>query len=104
MKTVVEEDLTVEGDIKSSDGSVEVKGKVVGNVAAASVILHERGVVDGALTASSVSVEGNYKGNLKCDDLRLAATSHVNGDISARTMTTESGSKLVGKVNIVGQK
>ena len=102
MTSVIEEDLTLEGDLKSNEGIVEVKGKVVGNVAAASIVLHRSGNIDGAVTASSVSLEGSYQGTLKCDDLRVAASSKVSGDFSARTMTTESGAVLVGKVNITG--
>ena len=102
MASVIEEDLTLEGHIKSNEGTVEVKGKVLGNVAAASVVLHKSGDIDGAITATSVSLEGNYKGTLKCDDLRVAATSNVKGEVSAKTMTTESGAILGGKVNITG--
>ncbi len=102
MTSVIEEDLTLEGDVKSNEGTVEVKGKVVGNVAAASVVLHQSGNIEGAVSANSVSLEGSYQGTLKCDDLRVAATSKVRGDVSARTMTTESGAILVGKVNITG--
>ena len=92
----------MEGDIESNEGTVDVKGKVLGNVAAASVVLHKSGDIEGALTATSVSLEGNYKGTLKCNDLSVAATSNVNGEVSAKTMTTESGAILVGKVNITG--
>lgn len=102
MTSVIEEDLTVEGDVKSTKGTVEVKGKVLGNVEAASVSLHQSGDIDGAITASSVSLQGDYKGTLKCDDLHVAATSNVKGDVSAKTMTTERGAILIGKVNIAG--
>ncbi|MEW9922140.1 polymer-forming cytoskeletal protein [Marimonas sp. MJW-29] len=102
MTSVIEEELTLEGNITSKEGTVEVKGKVLGNVVAASVVLHQRGAIDGALTATSVSLEGSYQGSLKCEDLRVASTATVKGDVSSRTMTTESGAKLVGKVNIGG--
>lgn len=102
MKSVVEEDLTIEGNIKSKDGSVEVKGKVLGNVSAASVSLFQAGEINGNLTAASVSVEGSYEGTLKCDELQVASTSNIKGDISAKTMTTEGGGVFVGKVNISG--
>lgn len=102
MTSVIEEDLTLEGDVKSNEGTVEVKGKVLGNVVAASVALHQSGTIDGAVTANSVSLEGSYQGTLKCDDLRVSATSNVKGDVSARTMTTEIGAILDGKINITG--
>ena len=89
MTSVIEEDLTLEGDIKSNEGTVEVKGKVLGNIAAASVVLHQSGAIEGAIAATSVSLEGSYQGTLK-------------GDISAKTMTTENGAILIAKVSITG--
>ena len=102
MTSVIEEDLTLEGDVKSKEGTIEVKGKVLGNVAAASVLLYQSGTISGAVTATSVSLEGRYQGTLKCDDLRVAATSNVEGDFSASTIKTESGAIFVGKVNVSG--
>ena len=99
-KSVIEEDLTLDGNLSSKEGGVEVKGKVLGNVTAVSVIIRDKGTIDGALTATSVSIEGRYSGTLKCEDLKVAATSDVKGDVSAKTMTTESGSKIAGKVSI----
>ena len=99
-KSVIEEDLTLDGNLSSKEGGVEVKGKVLGNVTTISVIIRDKGTIDGTLTASSVSIEGNYNGTLKCEDLKVTATSDVKGDVSAKTMTTESGSKIAGKVSI----
>lgn len=72
------------------------------NCTAASVELHQTGKLGGNLTVASVSIEGSYEGALKCDELRVAATSKIQGDICAKTMTTEYGGIFVGKVNITG--
>ncbi|MGA9436366.1 MAG: polymer-forming cytoskeletal protein, partial [Roseobacter sp.] len=78
-KSVIEEDLTLDGNLSSKEGGVEVKGKVLGNVTAVSVIIRDKGTIDGALTATSVSIEGRYSGTLKCEDLEVTATSDVKG-------------------------
>ena len=101
--SIIEEDLIIEGNISSSEGSVDVKGKVIGDLAARSVTVHLGGSIDGALSATSVVVECEHSGQLQCDDLKLASTSSVKADISAQTMSTESGAKIEGTVKIGGK-
>jgi cytoskeletal protein CcmA (bactofilin family) len=100
--SIIEEDLTIEGNISSSEGSVDVKGKLIGDLTAQSVVVQASGIVDGAVSAKTVSIEGRHNGKLDCDDLKLASTSDVQADVKARTMTTESGAKVAGTVNISG--
>lgn len=102
--SIIEEDLTIEGKITSSEGSIEVKGNVTGDVTAEGIIIQPNGSIDGALSAKKISVEGRLKGNLKCDDLKLASTSNVQADVLAQTMTIESGAKILGKVKITGKQ
>ncbi|MBW4710429.1 polymer-forming cytoskeletal protein [Roseobacter sp. YSTF-M11] len=101
--SVIEEDLIIEGNIKSGEGNVEVKGKVMGDVTAQSVVVQTGGAIDGALSAKTVVIEGKHKGKLQCDDLKLASTSSVQADVSAQTMTSESGAKVAGKIQITGK-
>ena len=100
--STIEEDLTIEGNIVSKKGSVEIKGRVAGDVTADAVVVQLNGSIDGALSAKQITIEGKHKGGLKCDDLMIAATSTVQADVTALTMTTESGAKVVGKINITG--
>lgn len=102
--SIVEEDLTIEGNIKSNGGGVDVKGNVVGDVSADSITVQLSGSVAGALSAKKITIEGNHNGSLSCDDLKLASTSRVQADVVARTMETESGARVVGKVEITGEK
>ncbi|ABG31336.1 polymer-forming cytoskeletal protein [Roseobacter denitrificans] len=100
--STIEEDLTIKGNVSSKGGNVDIKGKVVGDVTAEAVLIHGTGSVDGALAARKIAVQGKHKGNLKCDDLTFASTAQVEADVSAQTLTTESGAKILGKVQISG--
>lgn len=100
--STIETDLIINGNIKSNDGSVEVKGTVVGDVTAASVVVRVGGSIDGALSAKQVSVEGKHKGGLKCGNLTLASTSEVDANVEAVTLATESGAKVLGQVKVTG--
>ena len=102
--SIIEEDLTIEGNVSSSGGSVEVNGRVVGDIDAETIAVQLSGSVDGALSAKKITVEGKHKGRLSCDDLKLASTSHIEADVVAKAMATESGAKVVGKVKITGRQ
>ncbi|NVO58657.1 polymer-forming cytoskeletal protein [Rhodobacteraceae bacterium B1Z28] len=102
--SIIEEDLTIEGNVSSSGGSVDVKGHVVGDVSADAITVRLSGSVDGALSAKKITIEGKHNGSLSCDDLQLASTSWVQADVVARTMATESGARVVGKVEITGEQ
>ncbi len=100
--SIVEEDLIIEGNLSSSAGGVEVKGQVVGDISAETITVQIDGSVDGALTAKKIVMEGKHQGRLKCDDLKIASSAQIQADVEARTMATESGARVVGKVNIAG--
>ncbi|WP_323778480.1 polymer-forming cytoskeletal protein [Leisingera sp.] len=104
VNSVIEKDVTIEGNITSSKGSVEVRGRVIGDLSAQAVTVHAGGTVDGALSAKSVTVEGIYSGKIECEDLRLAASSQVKADVSAHSMATESGAQVEGTIRIAGKK
>ncbi|WIY24247.1 bactofilin family protein [Parasedimentitalea psychrophila] len=100
--SIIEEALTIEGNMKSEQGSVEVKGKVIGDVSAKSVVVRTNGSLAGAVSAETVTIEGKQTGSIKCADLTLASTSDVQVDVEAQTMTTQSGAKVSGKLQITG--
>lgn len=102
--SIIEEDLTIEGNVSSNGGSVDVKGRVVGDVSAETITVQVGGSVDGAMSAKKIAIEGNHKGSLSCDDLKLASTSQIQADVVAKAMETESGAKVKGKVDITGQQ
>lgn len=101
-RSIIEEDLTIEGNISSSEGTVNVKGCVVGDVVAETITVDISGSVDGALSAKKIMVDGRHRGSLTCDYLKLASTSQVEADIKVREMEMESGAKVKGEVDITG--
>ncbi len=96
----VAEDLTIDGNLKSDKGSVEINGKVTGDVSALSVVLRAGASVKGAVTAKTVIVEGKHQGTLTSDDLALSSTAAVQAEISAQTLTVESGAAINGKMQV----
>lgn len=102
--SIIEEGLTIEGNVSSSDGSVDIKGRVVGDVSAKKITVQLSGSVNGVLSGERIVIEGKHKGSLNCDDLRLASTSQVQADVVAKEMEMEGGAKVNGKIDIKGRQ
>ncbi|MCB2128837.1 MAG: polymer-forming cytoskeletal protein [Rhodobacteraceae bacterium] len=101
-RSVIEEDLVIDGNIKSENGDVEVKGRVNGDIASRSVDVHVSGQVQGAITADQVTIQGTHSGRIDCSELSLQKDAEVKADVKAQTLSSEKGARLVGKVQITG--
>jgi cytoskeletal protein CcmA (bactofilin family) len=83
--------LVIEGDVQ---GKVQMNnGRVT--VAAS-------GQVNADIEASEISIDGNVQGNLMAtENVRLGATSRVQGSILTRRIAIEDGARLRGKVEMI---
>ncbi|GAB4386333.1 bactofilin family protein [Albidovulum sp.] len=101
-RSVIEEDLTIDGNIVSDKGEIEVKGKVNGDIASREVDVLPSGMVEGAIVAEAVKVQGRHTGRIECSELVLQKDAEVKADVRAKRMSSEIGARLVGKVQITG--
>lgn len=101
-QSTIEEDLTIDGNVTSESGDVHVKGTVNGDIKARSVDVHAMGQVKGAIEAERVRIQGRQSGRIKCSELALDHEAEVKSDVTAQTLASEKGARLVGKVQITG--
>lgn len=88
----------VEGTIRT-EGGIRVDGKVVGEIVAKSnAAVGPEGVIEGSLSARTISVAGKVQGNLiAMEKLTLEAKSIVSGDIRASRLVVDEGAMFDGK-------
>ena len=99
-KAVIEEDLTIDGDLIAKESHVSIRGKITGDIQAKGVDVMAGGVVHGKVSAESVSVSGDLTGSVTCGDLSLSETARVEAELVAKTLTSQSGARVVGRVEI----
>ena len=87
---------TIEGTI-NFPGPVVIDGTLVGEVRSASVIISERGIVEGSIWAGSVTVLGEVNGDIYSVTLILKTACSVNGNIFHRHLSLENGCYFEGK-------
>ncbi|MBP1805849.1 bactofilin family protein [Rubellimicrobium aerolatum] len=81
------------GDI-SAPGLLEIQGQVEGRVMADSVVIEERGTVNGEVQAAAVGVKGTFTGHIAGGAVRIHASARLSGTIRYETLSIESGSEI----------
>ncbi len=87
---------TIEGGV-DYPGPVLVEGTVLGDVNCLSLIVAERGVVEGTIKSEVVTVIGEVSGEIFANELTLKSTCQVNADIVHNKLALETGSFFEGK-------
>ncbi|MFZ2030177.1 MAG: polymer-forming cytoskeletal protein [Vitreimonas sp.] len=78
--TILSENAEMKGSITTTD-SVEVRGKLEGDIRAASITVCAGGKVKGDLVADVILIQGQTEGRIQAQDVRLQAGANVSGEI-----------------------
>ena len=100
-RTIISEDVEINGSIKCT-GGVKLGGKVIGDLTCGGDVLVEKSAsVKGNVTANSVVVLVQIKGNITSKErIELKGVARVAGDIKAKRLVVEDGVSLSGKTEI----
>lgn len=87
---------TIEGYV-DFDGNIVVEGTINGDVRCKTLLVKERGLVDGTVVAERVVVLGDVSGSIYANDLELRTACSVAGDIFHQKLVLEDGCFFEGK-------
>ncbi len=93
--TIISADMTVTGNLKST-GDVQVEGIVMGDVSATKITIAEGGTIIGNITAQHTRICGTVNGTTHSNNVSLAASARVTGDIHHDILAIEAGALLEG--------
>lgn len=96
-RSILAGDLVIEGDV-TSDGPVDVHGKIVGSARAPEVVVAATGRVEGAVTAHDLSVMGFISGSVSARHVQLSPTAVVRADVLHERIAIEAGAELEGRL------
>ncbi len=94
-------DLVVEGRL-SSTGEVHIDGRMIGDVRIGRLTLGESGFIEGSIEAEHVDIRGRVVGSIQAVSVRIAASAHVEADISHQQLSMEAGAFFQGRCMQVG--
>lgn len=95
--SVLAEDLELDGDV-TSQGPVEILGRVRGAVRAPDVLISAGGQVLGHVAALNLSVLGTVEGTIAAKAVVLAGSAQVRADITHDLITIETGAQFDGSL------
>jgi cytoskeletal protein CcmA (bactofilin family) len=93
--SVLAHDLVITGEI-SSTGTVEVLGRVDGNISSRGLIVGSEGRVSGVVQAETVEVRGTLDGAVASHSFTLRAAARVKADVAYAVLVIESGAEIEG--------
>jgi cytoskeletal protein CcmA (bactofilin family) len=94
--SIISSDMNILGNL-ISEGSVEVAGRVEGNVTCKAVTVHRSGLIKGDIIADTVQVNGEVRGLIKARNVRLSENGRVIGVIMYESLTIEGGAFVDGQ-------
>lgn len=89
--------VTVTGNI-GGDGNLHVDGRIDGDVTCATLIVGERGEINGNVRAGDARIAGTVNGAVAAEVLTVTDTARIVGDMSYDAVSIETGAQVEGRV------
>jgi len=95
--TIIGASTELKGDVFFK-GAIRIDGHIQGNVSGADgvVIIGKNAVIEGDITAATVTVGGKVTGNIKGDDLEMLSSAEIRGDLKYAQLSIEEGAIFQG--------
>ena len=95
--SIISEDMRLTGSL-TSQGEVQLDGRVDGDVRVSLLVIGITGVVEGSVIADSVVVKGKIIGSLNASKVIIEQTAELHGDIYQDTLSIEAGATIEGNL------
>lgn len=95
-RSVIGVDLRIVGNLVSS-GELQIEGTVQGDVSGVHVIVRETARITGTISGQTVTVQGEVIGSIKADQVVLAGTCKLEGDLFHKSLLIEQGAYFEGR-------
>ncbi|MDP2411373.1 MAG: polymer-forming cytoskeletal protein [Pseudolabrys sp.] len=93
--SVVGPGMAITGNIVCA-GSVQVFGRVTGDIHAAQLVICDGADVEGKVIAVDTVIDGKFKGTIHGNTVKLQRTAIVDGEIYNRSLTIEQDAQFEG--------
>ena len=87
--------LLITGNVVST-GAVQIFGRVFGDIHAARLLICKGAKVEGKVMAQDAVIDGDFKGVIHSNNVKLQATATVEGDIFKQSLVIEQNAQFEG--------
>jgi cytoskeletal protein CcmA (bactofilin family) len=78
------------------EGSLQIFGRLIGDIHASNLIICEGAQVEGKVTAQETTIHGVFKGTIHGNNVNLQSTAVVDGEIYNKTLTIVQNADFEG--------
>lgn len=95
--TIISADMNIVGNL-FSEGSIEIAGRIEGNIKCDTLNIHPTGLVKGDIIAKSVKINGEVNGVVKSKQVVIAEKGKVHGFVVYETLSILEGAVIFGQM------
>ncbi len=96
--SIIGPELKITGNL-STDGAIQVDGRVEGDIDSKSLVIGEGAEVNGVVSTDTVMVRGNMQGEIKSRMVELTSNARITGDIVHESLAVEAGASIEGRLS-----
>lgn len=97
LPSIVSKDMTITGNIVST-GTVQVEGKIIGDIECNELTLGEGGEIRGQIRCESADIHGTVTGEMQVTTVSITATAVISGDIVHENVSIEARARVEGQL------
>ena len=97
-ESVIGSEMEIIGDIKCN-GIMRVVGKLEGTINCSELVVEENATINGMISASSVSIDGDVTGIIKTEAIEISSNASFSGEVFYARIAIDSGANLEAKLN-----
>ena len=97
LPSIVSKDMTITGNLESP-GTIQVEGKIVGDIQCHDLTLGEEGEIHGQIKCEVAAIHGSVVGELQVTAVTVAASAKISGDIVHENISIESLARVEGQL------
>ena len=87
--------MVITGNIVS-DGSVQIHGRVIGDIHVSHLVICDGAQVEGNIVAQEVAIHGAFKGTVRGNNVKLHGKAMIDGEIYNKSLTIEENVQFEG--------
>lgn len=97
LPSIISKDTTITGNI-ASPGTIQIEGKVIGDIECHELALGEGGEIRGQTKCEVAVIHGTVTGELQVANVAIAASATISGDIIHENISIEAHARVEGQL------
>ena len=93
--SVLGQGMLITGNIVCA-GTVQIFGRVIGDIHASQLMICEGAKVEGKIIAPETTIQGTFSGTINANNVKLQSTAVVDGEIFNKSLTIEQNALFEG--------